>query len=343
MLELNRSAIWPCRLLVKRDSDMNASSVDLHKEGLSLRVQSITYLARDTYLVALTSPHGAALPAAEPGAHIDLHLGNGLIRSYSLVNPAAQPTEYVVGIKLDVASRGGSRYVHEQLRVGSQIHVSEPRNLFPLKEGVSHTVLIAGGIGITPIWCMAQHLEASGASWELWYSARTRADAAFLTQFEMLKDKVHLHFDDEIGQVLDLKSIVSHAASDAHLYCCGPTPMLDAYELAAAQRDPETVHLERFAAKEAAALEGGFVVALARSGKELTVPEGSSILQVLLDNDVAVDFSCQEGICGCCEVAVLEGTVDHRDAVLSDKERAEGKTMMVCCSGAKCARLVLDI
>ncbi len=310
---------------------------------LELRVQSISYAAQDTYLVELCAVDGRVLPEATPGAHIDLHLLNGIIRSYSLVRAETQPHSYVVGIKKDAASRGGSRYVHEELRVGAVLTVSEPRNHFPLNTSAQHSVLIAGGIGITPIWCMAQFLEQQGASWELWYSVRTRADAAFVKQMEALGGKVHLHVDDEAGQVMNLQAIIDAAAPDAHFYCCGPAPMLDAYEQATAQRNPETVHMERFAAKEAIALEGGFVVSLARTGKDVVIPEGSSILDVLLDQGVAIDYSCQEGICGCCEVTVLEGDVDHRDAILSESERAQNSTMMVCCSGSRSQRLVLDI
>ena len=160
---------------------------------------------------------------------------------------------------------------------------------------------------------------------------------------EALGNKVRLHVDDEVGQIMDLQAIINAAPADTHFYCCGPTPMLDAYEQAAAQRDPDMVDMERFTAKEAIALEGGFVVSLARTGKEIVVPEGSSILDVLLEEGVAIDYSCQEGICGCCEVAVLEGDVDHRDAILSDNERAQNKTMMVCCSGSRSQRLVLDL
>lgn len=310
---------------------------------LELRVHSISYAAQDTYLVELRAVDGRMLPEAAPGAHIDLHLPNGIIRSYSLVRAESQPQSYVVGVKKDAASRGGSRYVHEELRVGAMLTVSEPRNHFPLNVSASHSVLIAGGIGITPIWCMAQFLEQQGASWELWYSVRTRADAAFVKQMEALGNKVRLHVDDEVGQIMDLQAIINAAPADTHFYCCGPTPMLDAYEQAAAQRDPDMVHMERFTAKEAIALEGGFVVSLARAGKEIVVPEGSSILDVLLEEGVAIDYSCQEGICGCCEVAVLEGDVDHRDAILSDNERAQNKTMMVCCSGSRSQRLVLDL
>lgn len=310
---------------------------------LQLRVQSIRYAAKDTHLIELVEPTGAPLPATEPGAHIDLHLGNGIVRSYSLVESSEQPTSYTVGVKLDAKSRGGSRYVHEQLRVGSLMPVSAPRNHFPLTEDATHSVLIAGGIGITPIWNMLQRLQALGASWELWYSVRTRADIAFALQLQALGERVHIHVDEEAGAVLDLASIAQAAPARAHFYCCGPTPMLDAYEAATAHLPAEYVHLERFAAKQAAAVEGGFVISLARSCMELTVPTGASVLDVLLENGIAVDSSCKEGICGCCEVAVLEGDVDHRDAILTEAERCANKTMMVCCSGAKSSRLVLDL
>lgn len=310
---------------------------------LSLRVQSIRYAAKDIHLIELVHPDGKTLPSTAPGAHIDLHLGNGIVRSYSLVETGEQPTGYTVGVKLDPKSRGGSRYVHEQLRVGSIMQVSEPRNHFPLHEEAAHSVLIAGGIGITPIWSMLQRLQAQGASWELWYSVRSRADVVFASQLQALGEHVHLHIDDEAGGVLDLPAIAKAAPANAHFYCCGPTPMLDAYEAAIAHFPAEQVHLERFAAKQAAATDGGFVIALARSGLELTVPVGARVLDVLLNNGIAVDSSCKEGICGCCEVAVLEGEVDHRDAILTEAERCANKTMMVCCSGAKCSRLVLDL
>lgn len=312
-------------------------------ELLSLRVESIRYAAKEIHLIELVHPEGETLPDTTPGAHIDLHLGNGLVRSYSLVETGAQPRSYTVGVKLDAKSRGGSRYVHEQLRVGSTLQVSAPRNHFPLHETAAHSVLIAGGIGITPIWSMLQRLQSLGASWELWYSVRSRADVVFAAQLQALGERVHIHVDEEAGSLLDLPAIAKGAPADAHFYCCGPTPMLDAYEAATAQFPEQQVHLERFAAKQAAAVDGGFVISLVRSSKELTVPTGASVLDVLLDNGVSVDYSCREGICGCCEVAVLEGEVDHRDAILSTAERCANKTMMVCCSGAKSARLVLDL
>jgi ferredoxin len=166
---------------------------------------------------------------------------------------------------------------------------------------------------------------------------------AFLSELSAFGDRVHLHFDDEAGGVMDLAAIVSAASPQAHLYGCGPAPMLAAFSAAAEGRDPATVHLEHFGAVQAAAVEGGYVVQLARSGVELPVPPGSSLLDALTAHGIAVESSCREGICGCCEVAVLEGEVDHRDAVLSESERAAHRTMMVCCSGARSARLVLDL
>jgi ferredoxin-NADP reductase len=265
-------------------------------------------------------------------------------RQYSLVHPCEQPLSYVVGVKLDPRSRGGSRFMHEQLRVGTALAVSAPRNNFPLDEGAAHSVLIAGGIGITPIWAMVQRLEQLGrSSWELWYSCRSRADAAFLRELAPFGDRIHLHLDDEAQRLMDVGSIVAKAALHAHLYCCGPAPMLAAFEDAAKGRPPQKVHVEHFAPVQAAATGGGFVVQLARSGQEITVQPGASILDALRANGVSIESSCLQGVCGYCEVPVLEGEVDHRDSILTPSERASNSTMMVCCSGAKSARLVLDI
>ncbi|MDX3895581.1 PDR/VanB family oxidoreductase [Pusillimonas sp.] len=310
---------------------------------LRVRLQSIRYAARDIHLFELAKAEGGTLPPAAPGAHIDLHLGNGLVRSYSLVNAGTAPDCYVIGIKHDAAGRGGSRWAHQQWRVGSELDISAPRNNFPLDEQAPHTVLFAGGVGIMPIWCMAQRLRAIGASWELWYAARSRAEAAFMHELLESSGHVRMHYDDEAGRIFDIAAAVAAAPAQAHLYCCGPTAMLDAFEAAAIGRAPETVHLERFAAKEASATTGGFLVHLARSGQELAVPPGASVLEVLQAHGVHLDVSCQEGICGSCEVAVIDGEVDHRDSVLTKAQQASNKMMMVCCSGAHSARLVLDL
>lgn len=313
---------------------------------LQVRLESIRYATRDILVYEFVRPEGGALPAAEPGAHVDIHLANGITRSYSLLHAHAAPERYLVGVKRDPNSRGGSRYMHEQLRVGTLVELSGPRNHFPLEEQAAHSVLIAGGIGITPILCMAERLAAQGASFELWYASRTRADLAFLPDLARFGERVRLHVDDEAGAVLDMAAIVAAAPPDAHFYCCGPAPMLAGYEAAAAAaaRAPETVHLERFGASQPVATGGdGFCIALARSGIELQVPSDATVLQVLTENGIAIDSSCEAGICGCCEVAVLEGEVDHRDEVLTAAQRAGNKSMMVCCSRARGARLVLDL
>ncbi|WP_051306696.1 PDR/VanB family oxidoreductase [Massilia alkalitolerans] len=325
---------------------MNAPLPSSAAQGarLQVRLQSVSYVTRDIQVFEFVSTSGAKLPAATPGAHVDVHLGNGITRSYSLLQAQESPERYLVGVKRDPNSRGGSRYMHEQLRVGALLELSGPRNHFPLVEDAAHTVLIAGGIGITPILCMAERLEALGASFELWYASRSRADLGFLPALARFGERVRLHVDEEAGTVLGLGAVVAAAPSGSHFYCCGPAPMLTAYEAATAERAPETVHLERFGASQPVATGGdGFVVQLARSGVELRVPAGATILQVLQENGVAVDSSCEAGICGCCEVAVLEGEVDHRDEVLTASQRASNTSMMVCCSRAKCERLVLDL
>src|SRR6516225_10297605 len=206
---------------------------------IDARVSKIEDVARDTKLYTFERVDGGNLPAYKPGAHIDLHLPNGLTRQFSLTVPVtSDPSSYTVGVKRDENSRGGSRYIIDEMKVGDQIKISAPRNNFPLVENVEHVVLFAGGIGITPIWCMAQQLAAQGRSWELYYSCRSRADMAFLSTIEEVgADRAHLHFDDEAnGQFLDLARAIAKAPASAHFYCCGPNPMLTAVEAAAASR-----------------------------------------------------------------------------------------------------------
>lgn len=323
---------------------MAAASATLDQARLQVRLESIRYATRDILVYEFVRPEGGPLPAVEPGAHVEVHLANGITRSYSLLHAHAAPQRYLVGVKRDPNSRGGSRYMHEQLRVGTLLELSGPRNHFPLEEQAAHSILIAGGIGITPILCMAERLAAQGAPFDLWYASRTRADLAFLPELARFGERVRLHLDDEAGAVLDMATIIAAAPQGAHFYCCGPAPMLAGYETAAASRPPGTVHLERFGASQPVATGGdGFCIALARSGLELRVPSDATVLQVLAQNGIAIDSSCEAGICGCCEVAVLEGEVDHRDEVLTAAQRAGNKSMMVCCSRARGGRLVLDL
>jgi tetrachlorobenzoquinone reductase len=314
---------------------------------IEVRLSEIETVARDTNVYTFVRPDGGVLPPYKPGAHIDIHLPNGLLRQFSLLNPAANPDKYVVGIKLDAASRGGSRYIFDQLHVGHSVKISAPRNNFPLVENAEHVVLFAGGIGITPIWCMAQELAAQNRSWLLNYSSRSRTDMAFVETLEKLgPERVHLHFDDEAGgKFLDIAAAIAAAPPNAHFYCCGPNPMLKAFEAAAAGRPRPQVHVEYFTPKEEAVggTLGGFWVELARSGEEYYIPEGQKILEVLYQAGVDVDYSCELGICGECVTRVISGIPVHHDSVLSEEEQAANEKVMICCCGSKSERLVLDM
>ena len=315
-----------------------------NSQQIVVRVQAMRFEANGIVSVELVSPHGAELPAFAAGAHIDLHLPNGVVRSYSLWNSPQERHRYVIGVLHDKNSRGGSRYVHEQLRVGATITIGAPRNNFPLDETAAHTVLIAGGIGITPIYGMLNELRRLGKSVELLYCARNRAEAAFVERL-LGSEGVQTHFDDEAGSPPDLRAYLGGKSGSAHFYCCGPTPMLNAFERTCEALGLPNVHIERFApAEPVVAMQGSeYECHLARSQKMVLVPTGKSLLDALLEAGVDVDHSCREGVCGSCETRVVDGVPDHRDGVLTKAERESGKTMMVCVSGCKGRRLVLDL
>jgi tetrachlorobenzoquinone reductase len=317
---------------------------------IDVLIKSVTNEASDINAWEFRRADGGDLPPFTAGAHIDLQLPNGLVRSYSLCNSQDDRHRYVVAINKDPLSRGGSKFIHDTLKAGDKIKISAPRNNFALIEDAKHVVFFAGGIGITPIWSMIQRLEKLGRSWEIYYSARLRQMCAFKEHLEALEKqkpgRVNFNFDQEPGsKMTDLRALMTKVPTDAHLYCCGPSPMLKAFEAAAkeAGRLDDHVHVEYFAAKEAAAVDGGFTVVLQRSNKSFVVPPGKTILDTLLANNFDVAFSCTEGVCGTCATTVLEGVPDHRDAVLTASERASNKMMLICCSGSKSARLVLDL
>jgi ferredoxin-NADP reductase len=315
---------------------------------MQVRVKRISFEAEGINSYELVSPGGGDLAAFTAGCHVDLHLPDGMIRSYSLVNDQSERGRYVVAVNKDAATRGGSKFIHEKLRVGDILTISHPKNNFFLQENAAHSVLIAGGIGITPLLSMIGRLEALGRSWELFYVARTRSAAAFLDELNALRPNVHanihVNFDQEpAGRMLDLVAIVKDAPENAHLYCCGPVSMLEAFEAATIDRPADHVHVEYFKAKEKPAVAGGFEVKLARSNRTIAVPAGKSILDALLDAGVAASYACTEGVCGTCETRVIEGMPDHRDLFLSNDEQAANKTMMICCSGSKSPTLVLDL
>jgi vanillate O-demethylase ferredoxin subunit len=315
---------------------------------VQVRVKRITYEAENINSYELVAPRGGDLVPFTAGSHIDLHLSNGMIRSYSLVNDQREQNRYVIAVNKDAASRGGSKFIHETLRVGDIVTISHPKNNFSLQENASHSVLIAGGIGITPLFSMIRRLETLGCSWKLFYAARTRFAAAFLDELNALRPNVHLdlhvNFDQEpSGRMLDLSTIINDVPVDAHIYCCGPVPMLEAFEAATAGRPPSHVHVEYFKAKEKPAAEGGFDVKLARSNRTIKVQPGKTILDALLDAGITANYACAEGVCGTCETKIIEGVPDHRDLFLSKEEQAANKTIMICCSGSKSNTLVLDL
>ena len=289
-------------------------------------------------------------PPFEAGSHIDLHLANGLVRSYSLCNSASDKNRYVVGVLHDKASRGGSRFVHQQLRVGQVIDISAPRNNFRLEEDAPKSVLVSGGIGVTPIYSMLQRLTALGRPVEVVYCARNRSEAAFVEGILALADNtasITWHFDQEQGGPPRLDQLLADRGADSHYYCCGPTPMLDAFEKTCEQLGYPHAHIERFAAVIApsATEKHGFEVVCEKSDKTVDVPAGKSILDALIDAGFNPDHSCKEGVCGACETAVVgfDGELDHHDGILTKVERQSGKTMMICVSRCTGQRLVLDI
>lgn len=311
----------------------------------------VTERRRETDAIAtfeLRARDGGELPVFTAGAHIDLYLPNGLVRSYSLTNDQNERDRYVIGVARDAASRGGSRYVHEHVQAGTELTIDYPRNNFELDETAPRSIFVAGGIGITPILSMTRRLERLGRPWTLHYCTRTRAHAAFLDILTapgaFQHGEVILRFDQEPGAtMLDLDALTASAEPGTHLYCCGPTPMLAAFESAVAKRPDCVGHVEYFANTQAAATGGGYDVVLAKTQKTIAVPEGKSILDALLEAGVDAPYSCHEGVCGTCETRVLEGVPDHRDLVLSKSEHESGKVMMICVSGCKGKRLVLDM
>ena len=316
--------------------------------SLQAWVQTLRHEAQDIISIELRPMGTDSFPAFGAGAHIDLHLPGGMIRSYSLLNDSRERHRYVLGVLKDKASRGGSRAVHEQLRVGMSLTIGTPRNNFPLDESASHSVLVAGGIGITPMLCMAQRLKALGSSFEMLYFARSRQSAAFIDQIEALGAKVHWHFDDEAGGPPDLRALLAArpATANTHYYACGPGVMLDNFEKCCAELGYAHAHIERFAAVEVAASKdarASFTVELRKSGKTFEVGPDTTLHKRLIELNANVPFSCEEGICGACETRVIEGVPDHRDSVLTATEQASHKVMMVCVSGCKSERLVLDL
>ena len=313
---------------------------------VELLVKSSTLEAPRVRSFELVHPEGQALPPVEAGAHIYVYMPNGLTRQYSLLNAPGSTDRYVVAVLKEIEGRGGSHHMHENVGDASKITISGPYNNFPLLDAERY-LLIAGGIGVTPILSMAQQLAADGKDFELHYCARSPEDAAFVDwlKAQSFAERVHFHFDGgDPSKGLDVKALLDSQPVETHLYCCGPAGLMDAVKQGASGWAPERVHFESFSGVDAIG-EGaaGFEVEIASTGKVLQVPDDKTVIAVLRDAGFDIESVCEEGICGTCIVGVLEGEPEHRDDILTDEEKESNELMTVCCSRAKSKRLKLDL
>lgn len=290
------------------------------------------------------------LPAFEAGAHVDLHLpmpGGEQVRSYSLLNDPVERHRWCVAVQRERDGAGASEWIHTQLRPGQMLRVGAPRNHFALQDDPVPPLLLAGGIGITPILSMLHTLNRAGRGWTLHAAARSRRRMAFRAELQALADaagprgQLHLHADDEADGVLDVAGIVAAAPPDTPVYACGPVPMLQAVTTATAGWPPGRVRLEHF--RVVPGVTSGFTVRLRRSGLDVPVRPGQTILEAVLAQGVPARHSCRAGFCGTCEVPVLAGEPEHADLILDAAQRAAGDRMFICCGGARTPVLELDL
>ncbi|HDS1683505.1 TPA: oxidoreductase [Pseudomonas putida] len=319
----------------------------MNEQLLNVVVRKREIQGADVVVLDLGRADGAALPAFEAGAHVDIHVAPGLVRQYSLCSDPADATVYRLGVLKDPASRGGSVSVHDSLLEGHEVQISAPRNLFPLAADARRSILLGGGIGITPMIAMAHALHQQGAEFELHYCGRSRSRSAFLEALANapFAARVFTHFDDEeAAQRLNLADVLGTGTAGTHLYTCGPSGFMDWVIDGARQQgySEEHIHKEYFQV-EVDASGAGFEVVAARSNKTVQVAEGQSILDALAQVGIKIDISCEQGVCGTCMCEVLEGEPDHRDVYLTDEEKAANDQILVCCSRAKSNKLVLDI
>ena len=327
------------------DAPTTAMSTVFSERRADLVVTARNMRAEGVISLTLADPTGAKLPAWTPGAHIDVLLDDTVVRQYSLCGSPGDQHSWRIGVLLDARGRGGSRRVHETVNVGDAVAVRGPRNHFPLL-GADRYIFIAGGIGITPILPMLEAATDAGADWQLFYGGRSRESMAFVGELAQYGDRVTPWPEDTRG-LLPLDEILASPSEGVLIYCCGPEGLLTATERHCAAWPPGALHVERFAAKPqpeaAAGGDSAFEVSCQRSGVTVTVPPGKSIIEVLEENGVSVLSSCLEGVCGTCETAVLSGTPDHRDSLLTQEERDANEYMMICVGRALSDRLELDL
>ncbi|MCY1274524.1 Carnitine monooxygenase reductase subunit [compost metagenome] len=318
-------------------------------EMFTVRVTAVEQVTPLIKRFTLARDDGKAMPEFTGGSHVIVQMqgadGSQFSNAYSLMSDPADTRTYQIGVRLEEQSKGGSAFMHQQVEVGSELTISTPNNMFAIDPAAGRHVLIAGGIGITPFMSQMHELRANGADYELHYAFRAPEHGAFQGE---LADGPHGHrvnfYIDSLDRKLDLAALYAGLDESAHVYVCGPKPLIDAVIEGAKKAgiDDSRVHWEQFAATPAAG--AAFTVVLSRSGRELQVEEGMTILQAIENVKAAkVECLCREGVCGTCETRILEGEADHFDQYLSDDEKASQQTIMVCVSRARTARLVLDL
>lgn len=317
-------------------------------QELMVRVARRQHEAEGICSFELVADPGQALPPFTAGAHLDVCVAPGLVRQYSLCNDPSQTDRYRIAVLREPASRGGSVGMHDQVQVGDRLKVSAPRNHFPLLEA-PHSLLLAGGIGVTPILAMARHLHATGAAFEMHYCGRSTQRMAFIDELAQspFASMVQVHADDGAPeQRLDPRRVLASVPDGSHLYVCGPGGFMDhVLGTARAMGWPEArLHREYFAgAVSPTDADSAFDVRVASTGQTLHVPAHQRVIDVLAAHGIDVPVSCESGVCGTCLTRVLDGRVDHRDTFLTDSERQANDQFTPCCSRASSALLVLDL
>lgn len=317
--------------------------------GFSVRVARKTVEAEGICSFELVRTDGQPLPAFAAGSHIDVEIPGGTTRQYSLCNDPAETHRYQIAVLRDAGSRGGSIAMHDRVNEGDVLSISAPKNHFALAHDAKSHLLLAGGIGVTPLLCMVERLAQLGAEFQMHYCTRSKARTAFVQRIgaSAFASRVAFHFDDGAPeQRLDLDAALARPEPGRHLYVCGPKGFMDAVlAKARAQGWPEAqIHYEFFAAEVVArADDGSFEVKLASCGRVIRVAADRTVVQALSEAGVSVATSCEQGVCGTCLTRVIEGMPDHRDMYLTPEEQAAGDQFLPCCSRSKSALLVLDL
>lgn len=311
-----------------------------------VQIKSIQELTPSIRSFELTAEDGSNLPEFTAGSHIDIVLDNGLIRQYSIANCNQERHRYVIGVLNDLNSRGGSSYIHNQLKVGDRVNISEPKNLFPIHKNTNEALLFAGGIGITPILSMAYYLKRKKIPFKLYYFIRDQYSIAFKDVFENYFSKeIHFHIEDNVNQHIDINKVLENPSLNKHLYVCGPNGFMNLIFETAEKYQWENNHLhkEHFVANVPIENNSDFMLKIVSTGELIPVIANESITDVLEKHGFSIPVSCEQGICGTCLTNVIEGEPEHRDMFLTDEERASNKVFTPCCSRAKSKILVLDL